>query len=405
MMNKYPDDAILLDRDGDAWWAPDRNWCDKWPHRNALACLHQSKLVKGQRYLFPFNTVPASPLIEVIAGEWGWLCVRDYIGPDYVEPTANHTAPAPVRPATIPVGTVVKRGPDWKWYQQDGGPETHGIVVDESSCASVPDPGWAPVRWAGADEESIFFYRWGYEGKYDLEIVSRSTPVKKQSAMSTVKPPRNIQTVIREILKHVPADAPFRHDLEALAANDLLQIGAPEMPRGWGRLDTLMRERVLGIEWGQTKAPVVLKAQWELDAAAVWMDTTSEALVKNGLFQLDAPKTAPPRTFWDVIEEWAADQTPKPWVKHSKTPERGEYQGSVCNGEAHDLPWDVEVFRGSLGQIRFEPLLHECTGREGAFRAWSAFERADMMAGILRGLDYRGCVWAKPAPSDEDIPF
>jgi hypothetical protein len=69
-------------------------------------------------------------------------------------------------PASMAVGVRVRRGPDWKWGDQDianGGTGT-GIVT------SVPDGlvGWVNVDWIGGDSNG---YRWGFEDAYDLEIV------------------------------------------------------------------------------------------------------------------------------------------------------------------------------------------------------------------------------------------
>ncbi|ELP92466.1 hypothetical protein EIN_523640 [Entamoeba invadens IP1] len=65
--------------------------------------------------------------------------------------------------ASWTVGKVVKRGRDWKWENQDGGEGNTGIVID------VADDGWVEVKWKNGE---IAQYRWGDEGKFDLEVVT-----------------------------------------------------------------------------------------------------------------------------------------------------------------------------------------------------------------------------------------
>ena len=61
------------------------------------------------------------------------------------------------------IGTRVRRGPDWKWKEQD----KHGLGT---VIATVPAPpaGWAHVHWNHGMERS---YRWGAENAFDLEVV------------------------------------------------------------------------------------------------------------------------------------------------------------------------------------------------------------------------------------------
>lgn len=42
-------------------------------------------------------------------------------------------------------GSVVVRGPDWKWSMQDGGPGTRGRVAAIGQLGGVP--GWVQVKW------------------------------------------------------------------------------------------------------------------------------------------------------------------------------------------------------------------------------------------------------------------
>ena len=72
------------------------------------------------------------------------------------------------KPSTGPVKTYskgqrVRRGKDWKWRNQDGGPGTLGTVIGEGSGET------ARVKWDKSGSENV--YRIGAEGAYDLEGV------------------------------------------------------------------------------------------------------------------------------------------------------------------------------------------------------------------------------------------
>lgn len=58
---------------------------------------------------------------------------------------------------TVDIGAIVKRGPDWKWDNQDG--HGYGKIASESL------PGWVMVYWDCGKSNA---YRIGDEGAYDL---------------------------------------------------------------------------------------------------------------------------------------------------------------------------------------------------------------------------------------------
>ena len=66
-------------------------------------------------------------------------------------------------PRDLATGTRVKRGPDWKWHSQDGGPGNQGVVVSGTDKNS---DGWVRVHW---DKGGVNGYRWGAENSYDVE--------------------------------------------------------------------------------------------------------------------------------------------------------------------------------------------------------------------------------------------
>lgn len=70
------------------------------------------------------------------------------------------------------IGCVVRRGPDWKWDDQDGNGE--GVIEGQ------PTEGIALVCWLKSGIS--FQYRWGMEGAYDLLITSDKDPRKETQA-------------------------------------------------------------------------------------------------------------------------------------------------------------------------------------------------------------------------------
>ena len=65
------------------------------------------------------------------------------------------------------VGTVVVRGPDWKWGDQDGVPPGRGVVVSELSSS-----GWLRVKWEVSG--SVNIYRMSQDGKFDIALAPDS---------------------------------------------------------------------------------------------------------------------------------------------------------------------------------------------------------------------------------------
>ena len=62
-------------------------------------------------------------------------------------------------------GLRVRRGLDWDWGDQDGGPGSLGVTLEGEGRV---DSGWVNVRWDHGEGNS---YRVGANGKYDLMIV------------------------------------------------------------------------------------------------------------------------------------------------------------------------------------------------------------------------------------------
>ncbi|OWZ20853.1 HECT E3 ubiquitin ligase [Phytophthora megakarya] len=86
----------------------------------------------------------------------------------------------------LKVGCRVIRGPNWKWRDQDGGEGSVGVVEGVSPWSGVEGEGMS-VRWPN---DSLYTYRWGADGNFDLIHVEvdeggnithqHSTPKAKQ---------------------------------------------------------------------------------------------------------------------------------------------------------------------------------------------------------------------------------
>ena len=86
----------------------------------------------------------------------------DLPGEIYDEKERDMDSTEPLKP-----GTRVRRGPDWRWGDQDTGGE--GTVAGSTHWAA----GWVAVRW---DTGESYGYRWGIGGCFDLEVIP-SQPV------------------------------------------------------------------------------------------------------------------------------------------------------------------------------------------------------------------------------------
>ncbi len=65
-------------------------------------------------------------------------------------------------------GTAVDRGRDWKWGDQNGGPNNHGTVLGWAGDVGASE-NWVKVKWRNNRQNN---YRWGADGAYDLMILS-----------------------------------------------------------------------------------------------------------------------------------------------------------------------------------------------------------------------------------------
>ncbi len=139
-----------------------------------------------------FDTSPSySSAMQVVYGfhpNYGW--VGSSVGFDQsVRQEANThwtmcmdgSAPSgtPASASDLVVGARVKRGPDWKWDDQDGGAGRLGTVVIAPTSSD-----WARVEW---DAGGANTYRWGHDGKHDLAIVSGASSSGGAGASSVIR--------------------------------------------------------------------------------------------------------------------------------------------------------------------------------------------------------------------------
>ena len=87
-----------------------------------------------------------------------------------VAAAAPSAAPAAAFPASLAPGTMVVRGPTWRWGSQDGGEGTVGY------SSTDPDLGWVKVKWPSS---GTFAYRYSpSENLFDVVPVAGGAPTR-----------------------------------------------------------------------------------------------------------------------------------------------------------------------------------------------------------------------------------
>ena len=98
------------------------------------------------------------------------LAVVEQMVDIYRETRQSMALTAGSRPTTLAPGTLVRRGVDWRYADQDGTAGAVGTVVRMAYFQAEALKG-VVVKWPHA--VSSFTYRWGADGgKYDVEVVS-----------------------------------------------------------------------------------------------------------------------------------------------------------------------------------------------------------------------------------------
>lgn len=119
--------------------------------------LHESDVVAGNRYRWRDARSPSDCTL-----------VPDPDGP-FLALVTHRGKNAPPRPEVLPVGTRVRRGPDWIWGDDDGGAGCLGTIIGRS-CLGL---GWCEVLWDdGVSQDATFGATVNGKLDYDLEVVS-----------------------------------------------------------------------------------------------------------------------------------------------------------------------------------------------------------------------------------------
>jgi hypothetical protein len=100
------------------------------------------------------------------------LAVVEQMADMFLESRQSMAVAAGARPNTLAPGTVVRRGPDWRYADQDGSSSAMGVVVRMAYFQAEAQKGIV-VRWPHSTAN--YTYRWGADGgKYDVEVISGS---------------------------------------------------------------------------------------------------------------------------------------------------------------------------------------------------------------------------------------
>ena len=91
-----------------------------------------------------------------------------------------------VKARTVQLHAIVRRGLDWCWANQDGGPKLLGKILKIEK-----DDGWVLVRWYAGGENA---YRAGYDDKYDLVLATeREKKCAWSSALLKIQEGRDLE--------------------------------------------------------------------------------------------------------------------------------------------------------------------------------------------------------------------
>lgn len=94
------------------------------------------------------------------------------------------------------LGLQVRRGPDWRWGNQDGGDGQVGVIVGLASSY------WCHVRWPSGRENG---YRIGDSGKFDLQV-ARGSGIVVRMLSSWLQPAQQGRSIARPWSDGEPSD-------------------------------------------------------------------------------------------------------------------------------------------------------------------------------------------------------
>ncbi|OQS07914.1 HECT E3 ubiquitin ligase [Thraustotheca clavata] len=167
---------------------------------------------------------------------------------------APEASSAPVIPP-LGIGCKVKRGPHWKWRDQDGGEGSIGTVEGVSPWSGVEGEGMS-VRWSNG---SLYTYRWGADGNYDLVHVEVD---ENDSIIKTYPTPVSSSSASHPSMNDILAD-PFCVDLYF---GMILKLWQDEVP---GRVQGIVEwpdfQAVISVTDGVLQLQEVAMLQGEMD--------------------------------------------------------------------------------------------------------------------------------------------
>ncbi|XP_062603232.1 uncharacterized protein LOC134265002, partial [Saccostrea cucullata] len=159
----------------------------------------------------------------------------------------------------VAVGCFVKRGPDWKWGDQDGGEEAIG------TCYRVMDNATVYIRWPCGRMGN---YRFGYDGKYDIELCDPFSP----EVIKAVIEQQNTSNQSGTITEHM------------IASNDLKDNSVTkETPHNTTKQsDCIMQENKGNITWQSKTSNQGQRTVFQKAADAKTTETPHELILQRG---------------------------------------------------------------------------------------------------------------------------
>lgn len=150
------------------------------------------KVVRGPDW--KWGDQDAHGAVGTVDGDWrssGWVTVKWEHGESnsyrWGADGAYDLRIVPKGTHPIAVGMRVKRGPAWKWADQDGSGE--GSVIE-----GLDSDKWVRVKWDNGKSNQ---YRWGADGLYDLRIVGYKTPESTPVTPSTPTTPTSTKPIAK----------------------------------------------------------------------------------------------------------------------------------------------------------------------------------------------------------------
>ncbi|CAG9467247.1 unnamed protein product [Pedinophyceae sp. YPF-701] len=318
-----------------------------------------------------------------------WWYARAALEP---APTPFPVAGAPVRIRSARAGLSVRRGPSWKWADQDGGLGGVGVLV-----APARAPGWWRVHWFAPGVTNA--YRVGAEGASDLEFLGgvASLPDSVACFGEALQPGEHV------MISWAAADAsnglpgplhPGRVGV-VIAVDDSIcpvKVMSHDGSLGWYRASDLQRAPALLPEEGQdvtdedARAGMLVRRRVERCSRGSRASSRAEGATPETLAAAQASLTLNPMQ-GSVGELVRPGSTPGTWVVRWYCNTIGGMHMDTSEGLEHcgtPLRWvagDVEAATAAGLDPRIAEGLEEIVGAMREALMESAIERAGVGEG------------------------